>query len=56
MMTAAEKRREYHRRYNASAKGQARNKRYEEKHPERRIRWSPITGREVAQQKGGPDA
>jgi hypothetical protein len=43
-----EKRREWHRRYNVSAKGQARNKRYEAKHPERKIRWSPITGREVA--------
>jgi hypothetical protein len=38
---AAEKRREYHRRYNSSAKGQARNKRYEEKHPARRLRWEP---------------
>ena len=40
-MTAEEKRREYHRRYNASAKGRLRNKRYEEKHPERRVRWEP---------------
>lgn len=28
-----------HQRYNASAKGQARNKRYEDKHPERKTRW-----------------
>ena len=27
--------------YNASAKGRLRNKRYEEKHPERRVRWEP---------------
>jgi hypothetical protein len=30
---------ERHKRYNSSAKGQARNKRYEEKHPERKSRW-----------------
>jgi len=29
-------------RYNASEKGQARRKRYEDKHPERRERWSVI--------------
>lgn len=28
-----------HRRYNASAKGQKRNKRYEDAHPERQVRW-----------------
>jgi hypothetical protein len=28
--------------YNRSAKGQARNKRYEEAHPERKNRWDPI--------------
>lgn len=28
-----------HQKYNASKKGQARNKRYEEKHPERQGRW-----------------
>ena len=44
----AAKRREKYRRYNSSAKGQARNLRYEAKHPERAVRWSPITGREVA--------
>jgi len=27
------------RRYNQSAKGKARNRRYEEKHPERKVRW-----------------
>ena len=47
-MTAREKRLEYHRRYNASSKGQARNARYEAKHPERKLRWSPVTAREVA--------
>lgn len=30
--------REWHRKYNLSAKGQARNRRYEAKHPERRDR------------------
>jgi hypothetical protein len=38
-VTADEKRRERHKRYNQSAKGQKRNKRYEAKHPERKIRW-----------------
>ena len=28
--------------YNRSAKGQVRNKRYEAAHPERKNRWSPI--------------
>ena len=35
----AQRRLEAHRRYNASAKGQARNARYESKHPERKVRW-----------------
>lgn len=30
---------ESHRKYNGSVKGQRRNKRYEEKHPERQGRW-----------------
>jgi hypothetical protein len=29
-------------RYNASAKGRARNKKYEDAHPERKTRWAPI--------------
>lgn len=29
------------RRYNTSAKGQARNLRYEARHPERKLRWEP---------------
>ena len=41
-MTAPEERREQHRRYNQSLKGQARLKRYEDKHPERKERWSPV--------------
>lgn len=41
-MADDEKRKERHRRYNRSAKGQARNKRYEAKHPERKQRWSPL--------------
>lgn len=35
----AERRREAHRKYNASAKGQKRNRRYEDKNPERKLRW-----------------
>jgi len=35
----AEKRLATHRKYNASSKGQKRNKRYEDKHPERKLRW-----------------
>ena len=35
----AAKRREINRRYNTSRKGQKRNKRYEDKHPERALRW-----------------
>lgn len=30
-----------HRRYNLSAKGQARNRAYEDRHPERKLRWEP---------------
>lgn len=43
-MTSEQKRLERHRRYNSSAKGQARNKRYEQAHPERgqRIRVGVI--------------
>lgn len=32
---------EVHRRYNHSAKGQARDARYEARHPERKLRWEP---------------
>lgn len=35
----AAKRREINRRYNTSSKGQKRNKRYEDAHPERALRW-----------------
>jgi hypothetical protein len=38
-VTPEEKRLEKYRRYNQSAKGRARDKRYEQKHPERKIRW-----------------
>lgn len=34
-----EKALERHRRYNQSRKGQSRNKRYEDSHPERKTRW-----------------
>lgn len=34
-----DKARERHRRYNQSRKGQDRNKRYEQAHPERKVRW-----------------
>lgn len=40
-MTSREKRLAAHRRYNMSAKGRARNLRYEAKHPERKLRWEP---------------
>jgi hypothetical protein len=33
-----------HRRYNSSKKGQARNKKYEANHPERKVRWEPARG------------
>jgi hypothetical protein len=43
MITDAEdaraRRLEAHARYNATDKGRKRNKRYEAKHPERKIRW-----------------
>jgi hypothetical protein len=38
----SDKNSERHRRYNRSVKGQARYKRYEQKHPERKERWSEI--------------
>lgn len=31
-----------HARYNASSKGQKRNRRYEDKHPERKERWGVL--------------
>lgn len=37
-----EKVRQRHARYNRSEKGKARYKRYEDKHPDRALRWSPI--------------
>lgn len=37
-----ERTRAKHRRYNLSAKGQARNRRYEMAHPERKSRWDII--------------
>lgn len=39
-MEDAEKRRKRHARYNKSAKGQKRNKKYEKAHPERKVRWA----------------
>lgn len=30
-----------HSRYNTSSKGQKRNRRYEDAHPERKLRWEP---------------
>lgn len=32
---------EWHRKYKASRKGQKRNKKYEDAHPERKLRWEP---------------
>jgi hypothetical protein len=39
---ADEKRLARYRRYNSSKKGQDRNKKYEDAHPERRTRWAPV--------------
>ena len=44
---------EAHRRYNASAKGRARNARYESKHPERKLRWE--AARNALRPGGGAD-
>jgi hypothetical protein len=41
-MADKDKVRAKHAKYNGSAKGQARNRRYEEAHPERKTRWAPI--------------
>jgi len=41
-VTSEEKRLERYRRYNQSIKGQARDKKYEDAHPERKERWFPI--------------
>jgi hypothetical protein len=52
-MSTDEKRREYHRRYNASSKGQARNARYEARHPERRQRVrTGFIAQDASRQKG----
>jgi hypothetical protein len=43
MATADDKRRARHARYNASAKGQARNRAYEARHEDtRKNRWDPV--------------
>lgn len=42
---------ERHRRYNQSQKGQGRNKRYEDRHPERKTRWE--TARNAARPRSG---
>ena len=41
-MTPYERRLAKYFKYNRSAKGQERNRRYEEKHPERSLRWEPL--------------
>jgi hypothetical protein len=41
-MTDKEKARARYARYNNSAKGMARRRRYEEKHPERAVAWSKL--------------
>jgi hypothetical protein len=38
-MTPEERRRERYARYNRSVKGQARDRAYEARHPERKLRW-----------------
>ncbi len=40
-------------RYNASAKGKARRKRYEDAHPERATRWSPLMAAKARDRNGG---
>ena len=35
----AAKRRDINRKYNLSTKGQKRNRKYEDRHPERKLRW-----------------
>lgn len=48
----AERRRLAHQRYNLSAKGQERNRRYEREHPERKLRWE--TARNAMRPGGAP--
>lgn len=47
---------ESHRRYNGSAKGQARDKRYELKHPERKGRWEAARNAKPRDLGGGGGA
>jgi len=39
--SAEERRKAKHRKYNQSEKGQARNRKYEEKHRKGQVRWEP---------------
>lgn len=55
-MPDREKRLASWRRYNASAKGQARNKRYEQARPERRLRWEPARNASPVYRKVAGDA
>jgi hypothetical protein len=41
-----------HRRYNQSRKGQRRNRSYEDKHPERKVRWEEA--RNIMRPGGAP--
>ena len=45
-----------HQKYNASAKGQARDKRYELKHPERKGRWESARNAKPRDLGGGGGA
>jgi hypothetical protein len=40
-MDARERRLETYRKYNQSRKGKKRQKKYEDAHPERKLRWEP---------------
>lgn len=44
---------DWHRKYNMSVKGRARNLRYEARHPERKLRWE--TGAEPARNRRGTE-
>ena len=46
---------ERHTRYNTSSKGQARNRRYEATHPERKLRWEPARNALRGPMPPGPD-
>lgn len=50
-----ERRREQHARYNRSSKGLARNRAYETRHPERKMRWPVQQGARFPVDPAGGD-